>query len=68
VSIGIAGTFALTRVLKRFLFQVRATDPIVFATVTLLFVAVVLVAILIPPIRATRIDPMTALRDCPELR
>jgi predicted permease len=62
VSIGVAGAFALTRVLKEFLFQVSATDPIVFGTVALLFLAVALVASLIPAIRASRVDPMTALR------
>lgn len=62
VSIGVAAAFVLTRVLKEFLFQVSATDPLVFAAVALLFVAVALLASLIPAIRAARVDPMTALR------
>jgi putative ABC transport system permease protein len=62
VVAGIAGAFALTRVLKEFLFQVSATDPGVFAAVSLLFIAIALAASLVPAIRAARVDPMTALR------
>jgi putative ABC transport system permease protein len=62
VAIGIGGAFALTRVMKGFLFQVSATDPTTIVGVALLFVGVALVASYIPARRATRIDPMAALR------
>ena len=62
VTIGIAGAFALTRVLKEFLFQVSTTDPVAFGGMALLFIAVALVASLVPARRAARVDPMTALR------
>jgi ABC-type antimicrobial peptide transport system permease subunit len=62
VAIGMAGAFALTRVLKGFLFQVSATDPVAFVGIAALFVAVAAAAGLIPAARAARVDPMTALR------
>jgi predicted permease len=62
VAIGIGGAFALTRVMKGFLFQVSATDPTTIVGVALLFVGVALVGSYIPARRATRIDPMAALR------
>jgi predicted permease len=62
VAIGIAGAFGLTRLMQSLLFQVSATDPTTFVTVALLFLCVALVASYIPARRATRIDPVTALR------
>jgi putative ABC transport system permease protein len=62
VLAGVAGAFALTRVLREFLFQVSATDPIVFAGVAALFLLVALLACLIPARRAALVDPMEALR------
>ncbi len=62
VGIGIAGAFALTRVMKSLLFQVSSTDPVTFAGVAVLFVLVALAASYVPARRATRIDPMAALR------
>ena len=62
VAIGVAGAFALTRVLREFLFQVSATDPVVFAGIAALFLVVALLACLIPARRAARVDPMEALR------
>jgi len=59
---GLVGAFGVTRVLQRFLFGVTPTDPIAFATVTLLLLAVGLVAAWLPARRATRIDPCAALR------
>ncbi len=59
---GLFGSLIATRVLRRFLFEVTPTDPIVFATVTLLLMAVGVMAAWLPARRATRIDPFTALR------
>jgi ABC-type antimicrobial peptide transport system permease subunit len=60
--VGLAGSAAVTRVLQRFLFGVTATDPIVFTVVTLLLLAVGLLAAWLPARRAARIDPCVALR------
>ena len=62
VSIGIAGSLALTRTVESLLFGVTATDPLTFGGVTLLLVAAALLACYIPARRATRVDPMIALR------
>jgi predicted permease len=60
--VGLAGAAVVTRVLQRFLFGVTPTDPIAFTLVTLLLMAVGLLAAWLPARRATRIDPCATLR------
>jgi putative ABC transport system permease protein len=62
VIVGLAGAVGVTRVLQTFLFGVTPTDPVAFASVTLLLLAVGLLASWLPARRATRIDPSVALR------
>src|SRR6266403_5325230 len=62
VAIGIAGSLALTRTVESLLFGVTPTDPLTFGGVTLLLVAAALLACFIPARRATKVDPMVALR------
>ena len=63
VGLGLAGSLALTRVVKSLLFNVSATDPATFVGVALLLVAVALIASYIPARRATKVDPLQALRQ-----
>jgi putative ABC transport system permease protein len=60
---GIAGSLALTRLLKSLLYEVSATDPLIFGAVSLGLIAVSIVAMSIPARRATRVDPLDALRQ-----
>jgi putative ABC transport system permease protein len=62
VALGLAGAFLTTRVLSSLLYEVSTTDPVTYAAVAMLLGAVALLASYLPARRATRIDPMAALR------
>jgi len=63
VLVGIAGALALTRTIRSLLFEVSATDPLVFTAVPALLLVVSLVACYTPARRATKVNPLVALRD-----
>jgi putative ABC transport system permease protein len=62
VAAGLIGSAMLTRFLQTMLFEIKPTDPITFGVLTALLVSVALLACLIPAQRATRVDPLMALR------
>lgn len=63
IVIGLAGSLAVSRVLKSFLFGVEATDPLTYTAVALLLLSVAMLASYIPSRRALGVDPITALRS-----
>lgn len=62
VLFGSGGALWLTHFLKSFLFGVKALDPITFLATPLLLIGISLISVWLPAVRATRVDPMTALR------
>lgn len=62
VALGIAGAFVLGRLLASLIFSVKATDPVTFLSTAALLALISLVACIVPAYRATRIDPVSALR------
>ena len=63
MGLGIAGALALTRSMTAMLFGVSAANPLIYASMSLLLAAVALLAVAVPASRATRVDPLLALRD-----
>ena len=62
VAVGLAGSFALTRLMASLLYGVTPTDPTTYGGVAALLVVIAVVASWLPARRATRVDPMVALR------
>jgi ABC-type antimicrobial peptide transport system permease subunit len=62
LAAGIAGAFALTGVLKSLLFEVSATDPLIFAGITLALILVSLLAMVVPARRGARVNALEVLR------
>jgi hypothetical protein len=63
LAAGLALSFGVTRFMRSLLFQIGAADPVTFGAVSLLLIAVALVACYVPARRATRVDPLAALRE-----
>ena len=62
VALGLSGSFAVTHALSKMLFGLSPLDPVTFVSVPIFLISVAVLACLIPARRATKIDPMEALR------
>jgi len=63
IVLGVIGSATLTRLIKGLLFGVRAIDPLTFVLIALLLTIIALLACWIPARRATRVNPLIALRQ-----
>jgi ABC-type antimicrobial peptide transport system permease subunit len=62
LAIGLAGAFALSHTLSRLLYEIKPSDPLTYLLVAVTLSVVALVAAYLPAIRASRVDPVLALR------
>jgi putative ABC transport system permease protein len=62
VALGLIGAYLLTRAMQTLLFQVTARDPVTFSAVAVLLLLVAFLACIVPALRATKVDPLIALR------
>jgi ABC-type antimicrobial peptide transport system permease subunit len=62
VTVGVVGAIILSQSLRTFIYGIRATDPLTFIAMAIALIAVAVVACWVPARRATRVDPLVALR------